>query len=810
MTKEKLEQKKTQEKKTLGLSDKKLGVNLQNIKVKAQAQDFSSIKNNKGTVVVVTKSKTTKYAGDNSAYDHLTNQERQNRFDALKHAEKEAISKNDIKISDTLDDVKREKDSSNSSVIKNLDHSDEKIEPKKHVNDAITENNKSQNKDGFKKKHEEIQKSNDDEEKKLNKKKKFLEVAKDKKKISLTQVFKLEHEEESIKTKVTTIKRTSRNKSKDVKKHQQDKIYKDVKIPESISAQELANRMSEKVATVIKGLMSLGVMATINQEIDADTAELVVQELGHRPIRVSDEDIANNLFQGVEDTPDSLKTRAPVVTIMGHVDHGKTSLLDALRSTDIVTGEHGGITQHIGAYKVYLCNDKSITFLDTPGHEAFTEMRMRGSKITDIVIIVIAADDGVKDQTIEAIDHAKAAKVPIIVAINKIDRPSANIEKVANSLFNYELVPENMGGEVIVIPVSAKDKKGLKELEDAILIQAEMLELKANYNRHATGTVIESKVDKTKGPIATLLIQNGTLEIGDIVVIGDKYFKTRALIDDKGIRVLKAIPSTPVEVLGLSQTPKAGEAFSVVKNEKIAKKITEFQMYKNDKNVLKANIKPSLETLLAKQAGSNLKSLTVILKTDVHGSLEAIKNSLQKLLSEEIELKIAHAVVGSIAESDISLAKVTGAIVLGFNVRADNKTVKFASVLGVDIRYYSVIYDLIDDVRAMINGLVSPLKNEKTIGYAEVRQVFNLTKHGKVAGCMVTEGIIKSKCSARLLRDNIVVYDGKLSALKRFKDDVKEVKSGFECGISFEKFNDIKEKDMFEAYEIVETQGVQV
>jgi translation initiation factor IF-2 len=834
MTEDKLDLKQTQ-KKTLGLSSNKpLGVKLPDLKL--PTKDFAVNKKRgigAGTVVVVTKGKSTKDGSDIHDDGRLTAQEKENRLNALRKAEKNWALSNEEKAEaqsaeiakNTIDLAAKESEPTlrthqhppviiDDNKIKNLDYLDKKEAPKvsPDVEEVVDQSNGAAKKESedaqstsdFRKKVEKPQVAIDDADDKKDSKKKKLVETRDSKKISLTQVFKLEQTDDVVETRITTIKRSSRNKHKDNRFQRQEKIYREVKIPEEISIQELANRMTEKVGFVIKTLMKLGVIATINQNIDADTAELVVQELGHTPIRATDIEIEKILFQQEDDPKDSLEHRAPVVTIMGHVDHGKTSLLDALRSTDIAAGEHGGITQHIGAYKVLLAQGQSITFLDTPGHEAFTAMRMRGAKITDIVIIVVAADDGIKEQTIEAINHAKAAAVPIIVAINKIDKPGANIEKVKNSLLSHELIPEDMGGDVMVIPVSAKEKKGLDTLEDAILIQAEMLDLKVNYNRMAEGVVIESKVDKAKGAIATLLVQRGTLKVGDIAIIKDQYFKVRALIDDKGNKVDKSIPSTPVEVLGLDQAPDAGEKFIVVENEKLAKKIVEFQVYKEDKFISKNESKPSFETLLKNQANSNLKTLTVILKADVHGSLEAIKASIQQLSNEEVELKIVHSFVGSIIESDMSLAKVTNSIVLGFNVRADGKTKKAASDLGIDIRYYSVIYDLIDDIKALINGLATPIQKEKIIGYAQIRQVFDVTKFGKVAGCMVTEGLIKRKASARLLRDNVVVYDGKLSALKRFKDDMKEVKAGFECGISFEKFHDIKVNDVFEAYEIVE------
>ena len=811
---------KPQIKKTLGLSTKKLSIKLPNKNI--PSDNFLNKK--KGTVVVVTKTKSSKgLKKDENDNSGLTSEENKSKLKAFLNAEKTKILDTNNNIANvvrkldesSINDIEKvkSKDANNEDEIKNLDYIGEakkeqevpskidvespEIKPQSQIK------NIGDNKNKFTKL---IDKIDDFEDKKNDKKKKVISTKKELKKVPLTQIYNLEKEEEVIETKVTTIKVSSKNRNKDSRGRKKDKIYREVRIPDQISIHELANRMTEKSSFVIRALMNLGVMATINQVIDADTAELVVQELGHKPIRISDVEIEKNLLNQEDDSPDSLIPRAPIVTIMGHVDHGKTSLLDVLRSTDVVSGEHGGITQHIGAYNVSLGDNNSITFIDTPGHAAFTAMRMRGAKITDIVIIVVAADDGIKEQTIEAINHAKAAEVPIIVAINKIDKSGANVEKVKNSLFNHELVPEDMGGDTMVVPVSAREKKGLKELEEAILMQAEILDLKANPNRRAEGVVIESKLDKSKGVLATLLVQKGTLNVGDIAIINQEYFKIRALINDKGQKINKAIPSTPIEVLGLSTAPEAGERFIVVENEKIAKKIVEFNDYKKEKVLSATNNKTSFDDLLKNQI-DNIKTLNIIIKADVNGSLEAIKNSLQKLSNEEVKIKISHAIVGSITESDISLAKVTGSIVLGFNVRADSKTVKTAKILGVTINYYSIIYDVIDDVKALVGGLVSPIKKESITGYAEIRQVIALSKVGKVAGCMVTEGIIKRKASARLIRDNIVVYDGKLGALKRFKDDVKEVKAGFECGISFEKFSDFKENDRLEVYEFIEEEN---
>ena len=819
MTQDKLEtQKKT--KTTLGLSTKKLGVKIPNKNLSTN----NISKKNKGTVIVVTKTKSLKIT-DNKNNNELTDKERQDRLKAILNSDslksintnldtKEKNQNNEQSLNKKQVREIKEPNPNDQNEIKNLDHigKNEKEKVNKtsfEKSDSAGGKNKNNIKaqNDIKNKYSDIDSKNEIvEDKRANKKKSNIISKKESKKLSLTEIYNLEKEEEVFETKIKTIKVHSKSKNKEHKQSKQEKIYREVKISEQISVQELANKIAEKSATVIKTLMNLGIIATINQTIDGDTAELVVQELGHTPIRADEAKIKKSLFNEVEDNPDSLKPRAPIVTIMGHVDHGKTSLLDALRSTDIASSEHGGITQHIGAYNVSLSNNNSITFLDTPGHAAFTAMRMRGAKITDIVIIVVAADDGIKEQTIEAINHAKAANVPIIVAINKIDKPEANIDKVKNSLFTYELVPEDMGGDVMVIPVSAKNKIGLDSLEEAILIQAEVLDLKANPDRYADGVIIESKLDKSKGVLATLLVQKGTLKIGDMVIINNDYFKIRSLINDKGQKVKNALPSMPVEVLGLNKAPEAGEKFLVVENEKIAKKIIEYNNYKDGEILQPNENKKTFDDLLKNKVG-NLKTLNLILKADVHGSLEAIKTSLQKISNEEVEVKISHSIVGSISESDISLAKVTGSTILGFNVRADSKTVKLAKTLGVNLKYYSIIYDLIDDVKSMASGLISPIQKENITGYAEIRQVINISKVGKIAGCMVTEGIIKKKSHARLLRDNIVIYDGKLGALKRFKDDVKEVKTGFECGISFEKFSDFKENDKFEAYEMIEEQN---
>ncbi|PZP84794.1 MAG: translation initiation factor IF-2 [Azospirillum brasilense] len=581
---------------------------------------------------------------------------------------------------------------------------------------------------------------------------------------------------------------------------QQEKIVRDVQIPEAITVQELANRMAERAVDVIKELMKLGTIATANQAIDADTAELIVETFGHKGRRVSDADVEEHLVED-NDTDETLRARPPVVTIMGHVDHGKTSLLDALRETDVVAGEAGGITQHIGAYQVEVAGGQKVTFLDTPGHEAFTAMRARGAKVTDIVVLVVAADDGIMPQTQEAISHAKAAGVPIIVAVNKIDKPDADPQKVKTALMNYDLVPEEFGGDIMVVEVSAKQKLNLDKLLEAILLQAEVMELKANPDRRGSGSVVEARVDKGRGAVATLLLQRGTLRVGDIIVAGASYGRVRALIDDKGNDVKEAGPSVPVEVLGLDLPPEAGDEFAAVENEKAAREITEYRREKEKKRVVAANTK-SVDQLFAIAGKTAAKELPIIIKADVHGSAEAIVGSLHKFHDEEVKVRVLLSGVGAITESDVTLAQATGALILAFNVRAMPKAKDLASAQKVDIRYYSIIYNLIDDVKAALSGLLSPELREDFIGYAEIRDVFNITKVGKVAGCMVTDGTIKRGCKVRLLRDNVVIHEGTLKTLKRFKDEVKEVKAGFECGMAFENYDDIRPNDMIECFEV--------
>ncbi|WP_027287257.1 translation initiation factor IF-2 [Rhodovibrio salinarum] len=583
------------------------------------------------------------------------------------------------------------------------------------------------------------------------------------------------------------------------------KVVREVQIPDVITVGELANRMAERSGDVIKQLMQLGTMATINQSIDPETAELIVQEFGHTPKRVSDADV-EDVLHTEEDREEDLKPRAPVVTVMGHVDHGKTSLLDALRKTDVVAGEAGGITQHIGAYQVVLSGGAGITFLDTPGHAAFTQMRSRGADVTDIVVLVVAADDSVKDQTVEAINHAKAAEKPIVVAINKCDKPEANPDKVRQELLNYEIVTEDMGGETQAIEVSATTREGLDQLEEAILLQAEILELKANPDRAAEGVVVEAKLEKGRGPVATILVQRGTLKKGDNFVAGAEWGRVRALVNDRGENVNSAGPSIPVELLGLQGTPKAGDEVIVVDNEQRAREISEYRQERQREKEVAASGRASLETMLSQIKEGQASELPVVIKADVQGSLEAIQGALGQIGNDEVQPNILHHGVGGINESDVTLAGASGAVIIAFNVRANGKAREMAKQEGVNIRYYSVIYNLIDDVKQALQGMLSPEAREEFIGYAEIRQVFSVTKVGKVAGCRVTEGVVKRGAGVRLLRDNRVIYEGNLKTLKRFKDEVREVKDGYECGISLENWEDIQEGDVLECYEVKEVQ----
>ena len=576
---------------------------------------------------------------------------------------------------------------------------------------------------------------------------------------------------------------------------------RDIIVPETITVSDLANRMARRTVDVIKVLMRNGMMATPNDIIDADTAELVAAEYGHVVKRVAESDVLEGLA-GESDDDASMIPRPPVVTIMGHVDHGKTSLLDALRKTDVVSGEAGGITQHIGAYQVNLKSGQKITFLDTPGHAAFTQMRARGAKVTDLVILVVAADDGVMPQTVEAIAHAKAAGVPMIVAVNKIDKGDANPTRVKTELLQHEVQVEDMGGEVQVVEVSATKLLGLDKLEEAILLQAEILDLKANPDRPAEGAVVEAKLDKGRGPVATVLVQRGTLKVGDIVVAGAEWGRVRLLANERGESVKTAGPSTPIEVLGLSAAPEAGDEMVVVENEARAREVAEYRGRKRREQRQASSSRQTLDQLLQTRESGEKRLLPLVLKTDVQGSSEAIQGSLAKLATSEVGAQILQSGVGGITESDVILAHASGAAVIGFNVRANNQARDRAKRDGVEIRYYNIIYNLVDDVKAALSGMLTPETREKFLGNAEILEVFNISKVGKVAGCKVTEGIMRRGGKVRLIRDNVVIHEGDLSTLKRFKDEVKEVQSGQECGMAFTNYQDMQKGDVIECFEV--------
>jgi translation initiation factor IF-2 len=576
---------------------------------------------------------------------------------------------------------------------------------------------------------------------------------------------------------------------------------RDIVVPETITVADLANRMARRSVDVIKVLMKNGMMATANDVIDADTAELVATEYGHVVKRVAESDVLEGL-SGEADPDSEMTPRAPVVTIMGHVDHGKTSLLDALRKTDVVAGEAGGITQHIGAYQVQLKSGQKISFLDTPGHAAFTAMRARGAKVTDIVVLVVAADDGVMPQTVEAIAHARAAGVPIIVAVNKIDKGDANPTRVKTELLQHEIQVEDMGGEIQAVEVSATKGIGLDKLEEAILLQAELLDLKANAGRAAEGAVIEAKLDKGRGPVATVLVQRGTLRIGDIVVAGAEWGRVRLLANERGESVQWAGPSTPIEVLGLSAAPDAGDEMVVVENEARAREVAEYRARKRREVRQASNSRQTLDQLLKTREVGERKLLPIVLKADVQGSAEAIQGALAKLETDEVGVQVLQAGVGGITESDVILAHASAAALIGFNVRANNQARERAKRDGLEIRYYNIIYNVIDDIKAVLSGMLAPEVREKFLGNAEILEVFNITKVGKVAGCKVTEGIVRRGSKVRLIRDNVVIHEGELSTLKRFKDEVKEVQSGQECGMGFIGYQDMQKGDVIECFDV--------
>ena len=596
-------------------------------------------------------------------------------------------------------------------------------------------------------------------------------------------------------------RRGKKKKNQNQEERTKQKIFKltDIEIPETITVKDLAAEMKKTTAEVIKKLLGFGVMATINQEIDFDTAYLIAQEFGITATKketVTEEDI---LFDESEDREEDLQPRPPVVVVMGHVDHGKTSLLDAIRKTNVIEGEAGGITQAIGAYMVKI-NDREITFLDTPGHEAFTAMRARGAQITDIAILVVAANDGVMPQTIEAINHAKSAGIPIIVAINKIDLPDANIDKVKQELMAYELVPEEWGGDTIYVPISAKKHQNIDQLLEMVLLEADVLELKANPHKQAKGAVIEARLDKARGAIATMLVQRGTLDVGDTIVVGSSIGRIRAMVNDKGKKVKSAGPSTPVEIMGLTDVPEAGDTFYEVKNEKMAKHLIERRKRQAREKAINSVTKVTLDNLFSQMEEGKLKVLNLIVKADVQGSVEAVKQSLEKLQNEEVRVKVIHSAAGAVNQSDVTLAKVSNAIIIAFNVRPDHTAKEMAEKEEVEIKQYSVIYQAIEDVEAAMKGMLAPKYEEKVIGNVEVRQTFRISNVGTIAGAYVLNGKVERNAGVRVIRDNIVIHDGHLATLKRFKDDVKEVTKGFECGMQIEDYNDIKEGDIIEVY----------
>ena len=619
-------------------------------------------------------------------------------------------------------------------------------------------------------------------------------------KLTISQAL---NDEERVRSLASVRRQREREKRAASQPKESIKVLREVIIPDTITVQELANRMAERSSDVVKALLNSGITATATQTIDADTAQLIVAEFGHKVNRVSEADVEIGL-KGEDDGQGTLRPRPPVVTIMGHVDHGKTSLLDALRATDVAGGEAGGITQHIGAYQVELGSGDRITFLDTPGHEAFSSMRSRGANATDIVVLVVAADDGIMPQTIEAIDHAKAANVPMIIAINKIDRPNANPDRVRNELLGQELVVESLGGDVQSVEVSATEKTNLDQLQEAIVLQSEILEITANPERPADGVVIEAKVETGRGSVATVLVQRGTLMVGDIVVAGAQWGKVRALVDDTGARVKRAAPSTPVEISGLNGTPFAGDEFGVVENEARAREVTEFRLRREREAKVQAGARGTLDEMFSQIQAGEVKEIPIIVKADVQGSVEAIIQSAQKLGTEEVSVRVLHTGVGGINESDVTLAQASNALLVGFNVRANGQARQLAEEENLDIRYYAIIYNLVDDLKAMLSGMLAPQIRETFLGNATIKDVFNITSVGRVAGCEIIEGIVRRGSSVRLLRDDVVIHQGTLSTLKRFKDEVREVTQGFECGMAFENYQDLKAGDIIECFDVEE------
>jgi|TARA_B100001964_G_scaffold203826_1_gene233140 translation initiation factor IF-2 len=623
------------------------------------------------------------------------------------------------------------------------------------------------------------------------------------KKLNLTKILEQENQEFDKFPSLAKLKRArQKEKIKTEESVEENKIFREITIPEIITVQELANRMAEKTAEVVKTLLKMGIMANAAQSLEADTAALVAAELGHNVKLINEDDVLKEIEE-IKDDEKDLEKRAPVVTIMGHVDHGKTSILDVFRNSNLVSEESGGITQHIGAYQINK-NDKKITFIDTPGHEAFSNMRARGSKTTDIIILVVAADDGLKPQTIESISHAKAANVPIIIAINKIDLPAAEPDKVRNDLLNHEIIVEKLSGDVLDVEISALKKINLDKLEDAIHLQADLLDLKANPQRSARGVIIESKLEKGRGPVATVLVQKGTLKVGNIFVSGSEWGKVKALINDRGENLKEAIPSLPVEVLGFGSNPLAGDDFIVVDNENRARKIAE---YRSNKDLQKKNtiIKTNVEEMFEQISTGEATSLPIIIKADVQGSAEAIESSILKLSTEEVKTTVVFKGVGAITESDVALANSSKGFIIGFNVRAIPQARDLAKRDGIDIKYYSIIYELIDDIKNLLGGLLKPDVKESITGNLEIREIFSISKIGNIAGCIVKEGNISRNSKIRLLRDSVVIHTGTISSLKRFKEEVKEVKNGYECGVMIENYSDIKINDIIETFEVIET-----
>ncbi len=728
-----------------------------------------------------------------------------------KPANEAGVQKSSEKLSDNEKSVriealkKAEVDRNNSQPKRNQE---QPITPDVEVNEIKLQHKEKQAKNNVKSDEKLVLSRKEEENKTIFDSKEFRskkggESKRRSRKLTIQQLLEEEERTRSMASIRRAREKAKRQEDNDKVVKETEKFVREVVVPEAIEVQELANRMAVRGADVVKALMKLGLMATINQKIDADTAELIISEFGHTIKRVTESDVENILKEEKEDQ-ELLKARPPIVTIMGHVDHGKTTLLDTIRQTDVAKHEAGGITQHIGAYQITVKDGQKITFIDTPGHEAFTAMRARGAKVTDIVILVVAADDSIMPQTIEAINHAKAAKVPIIVAINKIDKPDANPARVKQDLLSHDLVPEDLGGDVIVVEVSAQKKIGIDNLLEAILVQAEVLGLKANPDRHATGAIIEAKVDRGRGVVATVIVQKGTIRNGNIIVAGGSSGKIRSLINDSGKAIDEAGPSMPVEIIGLDEVPEAGQDFVVVEDERTAREISQFRQDKQRKIRTTATKTLSVEQMFQSASDQGEKILPVVIKADVHGSAEALSNSLGKLQGDNVAVKVVHAAVGGIIESDISLALATGATIIAFNVRANQQAKDLAARDGVDIRYYSIIYDAVDDIKIILSGMMAPTMREEFLGYAEVRQVFEISKIGKIAGCYVTEGMVARNAGCRLLRDNVVIYTGKLKTLKRFKDEVKEVKSGFECGIAFEGYDDIREGDRIEAFKVIE------